>query len=82
MHAKSSASCAPYALFRVKHDGREEKVSEHPSFEEGWQAGTHVVTVADKANAYSLYENGRRVARFCHHRLQARRESFDWSAVL
>jgi hypothetical protein len=60
---------APYVLYRVYPDGTEEPVSEHPDFGSGWQAGTHVVTVADKVGAYSLYERGCRVARFGHSRL-------------
>jgi hypothetical protein len=80
MQHQSSASCAPYALFRVKQDGIEEQVSEHPSFEEEWNAGTHAVSV-DGQSAFSLYLNGRRVARFGHSRLQPRRSSFEWLAL-
>lgn len=60
---------AEYSLHRVYPDGTEEPVSEHPDFASGWQAGTHVVTVEDTENAYSLYAVERRVARFGHSRL-------------
>ena len=69
MDEKSLAPRASYVLYRVHHDGTEEPVSEHPDFESGWKAGTHAVTVEDQENAYSLYERGRRVARFGHARL-------------
>jgi hypothetical protein len=65
---KSLAPRAPYFLYRVRPDGTEESVSEHPDFASGWQAGTHVVSVEDE-NGYSLYNHGRRVARFGHSRL-------------
>jgi hypothetical protein len=66
---KSVAPRAPCILYRVHPDGTEEPVSEHPDFESGWKAGTHVVTVEDKENAYSLHARGRRVARFGYSRL-------------
>jgi hypothetical protein len=47
-------------------------VSEHSDFQSGWQAGTHVITVEDQENAYSLYDRDRRVARFGHSRLMSR----------
>jgi hypothetical protein len=80
MQHQSSASCAAYALFRVKQDGSKEQVSEHPSFEEGWSAGTLAVA-EDGESAFSLYASGRRVARFGHSRLQPRRSSFEWLAL-
>jgi hypothetical protein len=64
-----SESRLPYVLRRVHPDGSEEAISEHPTFEEGWRAGTHTVTVLDKQRAYSLYANGRCVAKFGHSRL-------------
>jgi hypothetical protein len=67
-------------LVRVHADGTEEPVSEHPTFEDGWQAGTSAVH-ADKGAAFSLYRGSRRVARFCHHRIAVRRQSFDWSVL-
>ena len=70
----------PYVLRRVHPDGREEPVSEHPSFEEGWSAG-QVAVHADKEGAYSLYRGGRRIARFCHHRIAVSSKSFDWSVL-
>ena len=69
-----------YVLSLVRDDGTEEPVSEHPSFGEGWKAGTAAVH-ADRENAYSLYRNGRRVARFCHHRLTSLVGS-DWTELL
>jgi hypothetical protein len=80
MQHQSSASCAPFTLFRVKQEGTKEQVSEHPSFEEGWSAGPHAGSV-DGQCAVSLYANGRRVARFGHSRLQPRRSSFEWLAL-
>jgi hypothetical protein len=59
----------PFTLYRVNPDESMEPVSVHPSFEEGWQAGTRAVTVEDRENAYSLYAGTRRVARFGHNRL-------------
>jgi hypothetical protein len=69
---KSVAPRAPYVLYRVHPDGTEEMVSEHPDFRSGWQAGTRTVTMEDKENAYSLYDRGRRVAKFGHARLMPR----------
>ena len=69
MDTTSLAPRAPYVLYRVRPNGTEELVSEHPDFKSGWQAGTHVVTVEDTENAYSLYSGERRVARFGHARL-------------
>jgi hypothetical protein len=61
---------AEYSLYRVHPNGsKEEFVSEHATFEEGWSAGTHAVTVEDRENAYSLYRSGVRVGRFGHSRL-------------
>ena len=77
---KSSASPRSWDLFRVRDDGTEEAVSEHPDFESGWQAGTAAVH-EDRENAYSLYRGGRRVARFCHHRLTSLVGS-DWTELL
>jgi len=53
----------------VRPNDSEEFVSEHPDFESGWQAGTHIVTVEDQKDAYSHYSCERRVARFGHSRL-------------
>jgi hypothetical protein len=69
---KSVAARAPYVLYRVHQDGTEELIGEHSAFESGWKAGTRVVTVEDKENAYSLYDRGRRVAKFGHARLMPR----------
>jgi hypothetical protein len=70
-----SRSLAPrvrYVLYLVHPDDTEKLVSEHSDFQSGWLAGTHVVTVEDQENAYSLYGRGRRVARFGHSRLMPR----------
>jgi uncharacterized protein CbrC (UPF0167 family) len=67
-------------LVRVHADGTEEQVSEHPTFEDGWQAGTHAVH-ADRDAAFSLYLGRRRIARFCHHRIAVSSKSFDWSVL-
>jgi hypothetical protein len=66
-----SESSVPHALHRVHPDGSEEPVGEFASFEEGWQAGTHLVTCEDYYGAYSLYAGGRLVAHFAHARLLA-----------
>jgi hypothetical protein len=58
-----------YVLRRVHPDGGEEHVSEHPDFGSGWSAGTSVVTVEDKQNAYALCQGQRRVAKFGRSRL-------------
>jgi hypothetical protein len=60
----------PYALWRVHADGTEEHVGEHPTFGEGWSAGTRAVTVEDREHA--LYRAERRVARFGFARLMPR----------
>jgi hypothetical protein len=57
-----------YVLRRVRPDGGEETVSEHPDFGSGWSAGTAAVH-ADRENAYALYEGSQRVARFAQARL-------------
>ena len=77
---KHGARSAPYELRRVHRDGCEEFASEHQCFEEGWAAGQEAVH-ADREAAFSLYRNGRRVARFCHHRVAVRSKSFDWSVL-
>jgi hypothetical protein len=64
-----SESSVTHALVRVNPDGSEEPVAEYASFEEGWQAGTYLVTCEDVHGAYTLYANGQRVARFAHARL-------------
>jgi hypothetical protein len=66
-----SKPSVPHALYRVHPDGTEEPVFEFASFEEGWQAGTHLVTCEDVYGAYTLYAGGRCVARFAHARLLA-----------
>ena len=64
-----------HVLVRVHADGTEEQVSKHPDFGSGWQAGTHAVH-ENRQGAYSLYApGGRRVARFCHHRIAPRASS-------
>jgi hypothetical protein len=60
----------PWALARVQPDGEEEVVAEYASFDAGWQAGTHLVTVEDVYGSYSLYCGGQRVARFAWARLE------------
>ena len=75
MSIESLAECAHYVLCRVNPDETEETVSEHLTFEEGWQAGTRVVTVLDKCGAYSLYTHGRRVAKFGYSRLMSSRDA-------
>ena len=77
---ESSASLRPYALVRVHPDGREEPVSDHASFEEGWSAGQEAVHEHREA-AYALYIGRRRIARFCHHRIAVSSKSFDWSVL-
>ena len=72
MDEKSLAPRAPYVLRRVRSDGTEEPVGEHPTFEAGWSAGTHAVTVEDREHAYALYHGDRRVARFGFGRLMVR----------
>jgi hypothetical protein len=70
-----------YSLYRVHPDGTEEFVSEHPTFEDGWMAGTSIVTVEDRDSAYSLYlsvegqAGSYRVAKFGHSRLMIRTTS-------
>jgi hypothetical protein len=59
----------PYALRRVHADGTEELAGEYPTFREGWGAGTRAVTVEDRENAYALYRDERRIARFGFARL-------------
>jgi hypothetical protein len=61
----------------VHPEGSEELMSGHRDFASGWQAGTHVVTVEDKENAYSLFAGERRVARFGHSRLRRRVEGVE-----
>jgi hypothetical protein len=77
-----SSALAPYVLYRVNPNGSEEQVSDHQSFEEGWQAGQCSVH-EDCDHAYSLYRGDRRVAKFCHARLMPRRsaDSLDWSVL-
>jgi len=58
----------PYALRVVYADGREEPVSDHPSFGDGWSAGQRAV-YEDRKNAYALYRGAHRVARFGPGRL-------------
>ena len=72
MDEKSLAPRASYALHRVRSDGTEEPVSEHPTFGADWSAGTHAVTVEDREHAYVLYHGDRRVARFGFRRLMVR----------
>ncbi|MDP8953298.1 MAG: hypothetical protein M3N18_13900 [Actinomycetota bacterium] len=69
-----------HVLVRVHADGREEPVSEHPSFEEGWAAGQHAVH-ADRQGAFALYRGGLRVARFGFNRIAVRHQSLDWSVL-
>ena len=61
-------STLPYALLRVYADGSEEPVSDHATFGDGWSAGQHAVH-EDRDNAYALYRDGRRIARFAFVRL-------------
>ena len=62
-----------FSLCRVEPDGSKEVVSRHPTFEEGYRTGTHIVTVRDDASAYSLFFEGRCLAKFGHARLMPRR---------
>jgi hypothetical protein len=62
----------PFTLYRVNPGESRDLVSEHPDFGSGWRAGTHAVTVEDKANAYNLYAGTRLVAKFGHARLMPR----------
>jgi hypothetical protein len=57
-----------HALWRVHPDASEEPVSEHPTFTEGWEAGTAAVH-ADRDHAYALYRGRTRVAKFGHARI-------------
>jgi hypothetical protein len=43
----------PYALRRVYADGGEDRVSDHPTFGDGWSAGQHAVH-EDRENAFAL----------------------------
>jgi hypothetical protein len=72
----------PCALWRVHADGTQEHVGEHPTFREGWSAGTRAVTVEDHEHAYALYRGGRRVARFGFGRLVVRFDAERLPAVL
>jgi hypothetical protein len=74
----------PYALRRVYADSTEEPISEHPTFQAGWSAGTRAVTVEDCKHAYALYEgfSGRRVARFGFSRLMPRFDAERLPALL
>lgn len=60
-----------HELRRVHADGTEERVSQHPTFTEGWSAGTAAVH-ADRENAYALYRGRTRVAVFCPARGRSR----------
>ncbi len=60
-----------HALYRVHPDVSEEPVSEHPTFTEGWEAGTSAVH-HDRDHAYALYRGRTRVARFAHARARSR----------
>lgn len=62
-----------FALCRVEPDGSKELVSRHPTFEEAYSTGTNTVTVLDSENAYSLFFEGRCLARFGHARLMPKR---------
>jgi hypothetical protein len=62
---------ANYSLVRIDpEDEGEEPISEHATFEDGFAAGTHAVTVEDLDNAYALYSaDGTRLARLAYGRL-------------
>lgn len=77
---ESSASLRPYALVRAYPDGREEPVSEHPSFEEGWAEGQAAVH-RERQHAFALYRGARRVARFGFNRIAVRSTTLDWSVI-
>jgi hypothetical protein len=79
---RSLAPRPSYVFYRGRPDGTEKPVSEHSDFECGWQAGTHVVTVEDKENDYSLYERRRRVAKFGHSRLLLRVDAERMSSMM
>ena len=72
MDENSVALRAPYVLRRARSDGTEEPIDKYPTFEAGWRAGTHAVTVEDREHAYALYHGDRRVARFGFRRLMVR----------
>jgi hypothetical protein len=80
MDTSKSSAFRAYVLVRVNPEGPDEALSEHPDFGSGWSAGTHAVG-EDRDHAFSLYANGRRVARFGHSRLQPRAKSFDWMVL-
>lgn len=61
-------SVAPFVLVEVRADGAEVPESEHATFSEGWSAGQAAVH-ANGGRAFSLYADGRKVAKFCHHRI-------------
>jgi len=69
-----------YALHRVNADGTTEPVREHPTFTEGWEAGTSAVH-HDREHAYALYRDRTRVARFAHARLSPRVSSVNLDAL-
>jgi hypothetical protein len=71
----------PYALRRVYAHGREEPVSDHATFADGWSAGQRAV-YEDRENAYALYRGDRRLARFGSGRLMPRAGAGHLSAVL
>ena len=71
----------PFALRRVHQDGTEEAVSGHPTFAEGWSAGQRAVH-EDRENAYTLYRNKNRIARFGFNRLAQRTDAAGLPAIL
>ncbi len=66
-----STTTVMHRLYRVHPDATEEPVSEHPTFTEGWEAGTAAVH-GDRDHAYALYRGRTRVAKFGHARVKPR----------
>lgn len=58
-----------------------EEVATFATFSEGWSQGQHMVHT-EPESAFSLYRGKRRVARFCHHRLQQRDVTANLDAMV
>ncbi len=71
MHEGGRKNGRGFTLYKVGRDGTMEEVDTFATFEEGWSQGQHMVHT-EPESAFSLYRGKRRVARFGHHRLQAR----------
>ncbi len=74
-------STLPFALRRVHQDGTEVAVSVHPTFAEGWGAGQRAMH-DNRENAYALYRNRSRIARFGFNRLAQRTDAAGLPVIL